>query len=113
MNDRESDVPDPTAAVPPLAGAGESIDGDPPDRDLAAVLMAEQIELSILQRHHLRVQHVRDRFLVAFDMALALAGIVVVAIIVVLFWSASTSRSVIVEAFDVPSSFASRGISGK
>ncbi len=112
MSDRESDIPDPTAAIPPLAGAGEAVVGDPPNRDLAAVLMAEQIELSILQRHHLRVQHVRDRFLVAFDMALALGGVVVIAIIVALFWGAWTSRSVIVEPFDVPTGFAVRGVSG-
>ncbi|HEY3778651.1 MAG TPA: hypothetical protein VGL35_11395 [Rhizomicrobium sp.] len=110
--DQETD-----AVVVPLPGAvaaqGATAAANPQTRDLAAVLMAEQIEIAILQRHHLHLQHARDRLLLAFDFALAIGGVVVVVIIGALFWDAWTSRSVIVEPFDVPASFASAGVTGK
>jgi tetratricopeptide (TPR) repeat protein len=79
----------------------------------AADLIEEQIQLAQLQRSHLQTQHVRDRFLVAFDLALAVGGVVLVCIIVALFWDAWSSRSVILDPFDVPNDLATRGYSGK
>jgi tetratricopeptide (TPR) repeat protein len=79
----------------------------------AAMLIEEQIRLARLQREHLRTQHIRDRFLVAFDLALAVGGLVLVCIIVALLWDAWSSRSVILEPFDVPSQLATQGYSGK
>ncbi len=86
---------------------------DSKTRGRAAVLVDEQIRLARLQREHLHTQHIRDRFLVAFDLALAVAGVIVIAITATLLWEAWTSRSVIIDPFDVPNSFASEGRSGK
>lgn len=110
----ESEDQDSGGIVVPLPGTAQTPQGaESQAHDLAAVLMAEQIEVAIIQRHHLRLQHARDRFLLAFDLALAIGGVVVVVIIAALFWDAWSSRSVIVAPFDVPASFASAGETGK
>lgn len=79
----------------------------------AADLIEEQIRLARLQRAHLKTQHLRDGFLLAFDLALAVGGVVLVCIIVALFWDAWSSRSVILEPFDAPATLAAQGYSGK
>ncbi|HEY6578803.1 MAG TPA: hypothetical protein VIY09_05735, partial [Rhizomicrobium sp.] len=109
MNEVDSDSGEISADFLP-AGAAPS---DRENRELAAALMVEQIALSGMQRHHLRIQHARDRFLLAFDLALAVGGVVVVAIIAGLLWDAWSSRSVIVDPFDVPARLAAQGVSGK
>ncbi|HWE07176.1 MAG TPA: tetratricopeptide repeat protein [Rhizomicrobium sp.] len=113
MTDEEEETPEPVAPAPPAANAGMDSPADPATRDLLAALTAEQIGLAIMQRQHLHMQHIRDRFLLAFDLSLAVGGVVIVAIIVALFWDAWTSRSVIVDPFDVPASFAAQGVSGR
>lgn len=119
MIDMGRDPPEePTAAEPAIGepaalGLADAAAADPATRARAAVLIEEQIRLSAMQRQHLHTQHIRDRFLVAFDLALAIGGIIVVGIAVALFWDAWTSRSVIVDAFDVPASFQAQGLSGK
>ncbi len=111
----DDDAPEiePTVAELTAAGLISTTSADPNARGLAETLMAEQIALARMQREHLHTQHVRDRFLIAFDVALALGGVVLIAIIVALLWDAWSSRSVIVDPFDVPASFATQGQSGK
>lgn len=106
-------IAEPAIEEPVALGLADAAAADPATRDRARVLIDEQIKLARMQRRHLHTQHIRDRFLVAFDLALAVGGLIVVGIMAALFWDAWTSRSVIIDAFDVPQSFASQGLSGK
>src|SRR5579871_4271806 len=118
MSDERDPSDDPMGAEaattdPPALAIAEATAADPNNRQRAGVLIEEQIKLAAMQRQHLHIQHIRDRFLVAFDLALAFGGLVIVIIVVALIWDAWRSRSVIVDAFDVPASFAAHGLSGK
>ncbi|HEX4079469.1 MAG TPA: hypothetical protein VHX61_11435 [Rhizomicrobium sp.] len=113
MAEEEPQSPEPTAFEPSIPEIEARNSADPDTAKLAAALMAAQIDLATMQKQHLHTQHIRDRFLLAFDFALAIGGVVVVGIIAALFWDAWSSRSVIIESFDVPASFVAQGISGK
>jgi len=106
-------VAEPSISEPAAVALEEAASANPQTRSRAAELVEEQIKLASLQREHLKTQHVRDRFLIAFDLALAVGGVVVLIVFTALFWDAWTSRSVIVSSFDVPSDFATEGRSGK
>ena len=109
----EPAVAEPSISEPAAVALEEAASANPHTQSRAAALIEEQIQLAALQREHLKTQHVRDRFLVAFDLALSVVGVVVLVIIGALFWDAITSRSVIIAPFDVPSDFAAQGHSGK
>jgi len=109
----DSTAAEPAISEPVTLGLAEAVAADPDTRARAGVLIEEQIKLAAMQRQHLHTQHIRDRFLVAFDLALAVAGVIVLCLAAALFWDAWTSRSVIIDAFDVPASFAAQGLSGK
>jgi tetratricopeptide (TPR) repeat protein len=101
------------AITEPLISLANDRNAGAEERTRASVLIEEQITLARLQRAHLKTQHIRDRFLVAFDLALAIGGAVVVAAILALLWDAWSAHSVVIDQFDVPASFAARGYSGK
>lgn len=119
MAEDDSDAPEgpslaePSISEPAAVALEEAASVQPETRSRAARLIEEQIKLASLQREHLKTQHIRDRFLVAFDLTLAVCGLVVLVIVAALFWDAVTSRSVIILPFDVPADLAAEGRSGK
>ena len=99
-------------------------------RDTSAFLK-EQTRLLQTQRRHLDDEHARriselsrqskllrgqrigQGFRIAFQVAVVLLALVIITGIGVMLHDAFTSRSVVIESFDVPSSLVVRGITGK
>jgi tetratricopeptide (TPR) repeat protein len=64
------------------------------------------------QNHHLHLQHIHDKLRLVLDAALACFGLALGLLLLWAVWTATRSRSVVVEAFTVPPSFEARGLSG-
>jgi hypothetical protein len=64
------------------------------------------------QNHHLHLQHIHDRLRLVLDVGLACFGVALALLLFWAVWTATRSKSVVVEAFTVPPSFEARGLSG-
>jgi tetratricopeptide (TPR) repeat protein len=64
------------------------------------------------QNHHLHLQRIHDKLRLVFDAGLACFGVALALLLVWAVWTATRSKSVVVEAFTVPPSFEARGLSG-
>jgi hypothetical protein len=64
------------------------------------------------QNHHLHLQHIHDKLRLIFDVGLACFGVALALLFVWAVWTATQSKSVVVEAFTVPPAFQERGLSG-
>jgi tetratricopeptide (TPR) repeat protein len=60
-----------------------------------------------------RIQNVRERLRIVFELALALVVLVVTGIVLELLYSAWHARNVVLSAFDVPPAMEAQGLSGK
>jgi len=74
-----------------------------------AGLEKEHIEA---QNQHLHLRHIHDRLRLVLDVALACFGVALALLLIWAVWTATRSKSVVVEAFTVPPSFETRGLSG-
>jgi hypothetical protein len=64
------------------------------------------------QNHHLHLQHIHDKLRLVLDAGLACLGVALALLLIWAVWTASQSKSVVVEAFTVPPSFEAQGLSG-
>ncbi|HEV7611527.1 MAG TPA: tetratricopeptide repeat protein [Steroidobacteraceae bacterium] len=92
-------------------------------RDQSRLLQVQKKHLE--EEHALRLTHLRNqlreerirrvalRLRVAFQLFIALIATAIVAAILLMLRDALTSRSVVVESFDVPPSLVARGVTGK
>jgi tetratricopeptide (TPR) repeat protein len=92
-------------------------------RDQSRLLQVQKKHLE--EEHTLRLAHLRNqlreerirrmglRLRVAFQLFMALIATAIVAAILLMLRDALTSRSVVVESFDVPPSLVARGVTGK
>ena len=92
-------------------------------RDQSRLLQVQKTHLE--DEHTLRLAHLRNqlreerirrvglRLRVAFQLFMALIATAIVAAVILMLRDALTSRSVVVESFDVPPSLVARGVTGK
>jgi hypothetical protein len=66
-----------------------------------------------LRHWSLRVRHISDVLKLSFELAAALIATAIVIFIGVSVWSATRDQSLVIESFDVPSDWATRGLTGK
>ena len=64
------------------------------------------------QNHHLHLQRIHDKLRLVLDAGLACFGVALVLLLLWAVWTATRSKSVVVEAFTVPPWFEARGLSG-
>jgi len=64
------------------------------------------------QNAHLHLQHIHDKLRLVLDVGLACFGVALALLLIWAVWTATWSKSVVVEAFTVPPSFEARGLSG-
>jgi len=74
-----------------------------------AGLEKEHIEA---QNHHLHLQRIHDKLRLVLDAGLACFGVALALLLLWAVWTATRSKSVVVEAFTVPPWFETRGLSG-
>jgi tetratricopeptide (TPR) repeat protein len=121
-DDEGTPSPDPNAGFAAgLAlggGGGEKLDPQAAEylKELTALarLQAEDLRREDAVRHwSLRVRHVSDVMKLAFELAIALILIGLVAVIGGAIWTASHDNGLIIEAFSVPPDMAQRGLTGQ
>jgi tetratricopeptide (TPR) repeat protein len=79
-----------------------------------ARLQAEDLRREDAVRHwSLRVRHVSDVMKLAFELAIGLILIGLVAVILSAIWTASHDNGLVIEAFSVPPDMAQRGLTGQ
>jgi tetratricopeptide (TPR) repeat protein len=120
-DDKSSGAADPNAGFAAglaLGAGGEKLD------PRAAAYLKELTELARLQaedlrredavRHwSLRVRHVSDVMKLAFELAIGLILVGLVAVIISAIWTASHDNGLVIEAFSVPPDMAARGLTGQ
>jgi tetratricopeptide (TPR) repeat protein len=120
-DDDRSTSPDPNAGFAAglaLGGNGEKLDPQAAEylKELTALarLQAEDLRREDAVRHwSLRVRHVSDVMKLAFELAIGLILIGLVAVIIGAIWTASHDNGLIIEAFSVPPDMAGRGLTGQ
>ena len=100
------------------SGSGRGLDSEATsflgDQRRLINLQAEHLhEQRALQLAHLRVRRWKDRLSLALQGLAVVLGVAVIAAFAVLAWQAHEDRGLVVEAFSVPPSFATRGVTGE